>query len=59
MELPDENVFTAQNIVKAFTFSETKTVLKQLAQANRALAELKGYADVIAFFIKINDNFIN
>ena len=26
---------------------ETKTVLKQLAKANRALAELKGYADTI------------
>lgn len=26
---------------------ETKTVLKQLARANRALAELKGYADTI------------
>lgn len=26
---------------------ETKAVLKQLARANRALAELKGYADAI------------
>lgn len=26
---------------------ETKAVLKQLARANRALAELKGYADTI------------
>lgn len=26
---------------------ETKTVLKQLARANKALAELKGYADII------------
>jgi Fic family protein len=39
---------------------ETKNVLKQLAKANRALAELKGYADTIPNkFILINAIMIN